>query len=588
MTVTRDAVTSSRTLRHRAAALALIVGVGTLISVPARPAAAASLDSWAAPTALTSTSTGATASVSKLAISSDGTKATAAWVSLKNSKFVIQSASASLIGNVPTWGPVSDLSSPGVNSVAPSIALSADGTKAIAMWCRSSGSCQRVQSASATIIGNNASWGALTDVSPVGAAADQPVIGLSQDGASATAVWRRYNGSQYVVQGASASNIGTTQTWGTVSDLSNPALSADRLKIDVSDSGATAIAVWMYPYGDGRPVQSAVAATSGTEASWGTTTNVGPEGTTESVGTTDVRLSADGTTATALWARQDFVGDPGGNRRAQSASASIGGNTPTWGSVTTLSSAGGGGDSAVLALSVDGTKAVAGWVHQSTPRKVQISLADIAGQSAQWGTVSDLTTSTEQLSDLSLDASGDGSKAAAMWTLGSGSTRITQTSTSDISGSTATWGIIQELAAAGWNADSPQIRVATNGSVAAATWVAFDTNTKFIEASFGTTPLPPPTTPPPTTPPVTKQDQNRVKVTSSMRVGRSIAIARKTNAGFRLSVHTTSPKTCKVQKLSSKWKVTGKKPGTCKLTLRAPGNETWNRLLQSAKVKVKK
>ena len=586
MTVTRDAVTSSRTLRHRAAALALIVGVGTLISVPARPAAAASLDSWAAPTALTSTSTGATASVSKLAISSDGTKATAAWVSLKNSKFVIQSASASLIGNVPTWGPVSDLSSPGVNSVAPSIALSADGTKAIAMWCRSSGSCQ--QSSLPQPRSSGTALPGESDRSFSGEAATDWPSCCVQDRASATAVWRRYNGSQYVVQGASASNIGTTQTWGTVSDLSNPALSADRLKIDVSDSGATAIAVWMYPYGDGRPVQSAVAATSGTEASWGTTTNVGPEGTTESVGTTDVRLSADGTTATALWARQDFVGDPGGNRRAQSASASIGGNTPTWGSVTTLSSAGGGGDSAVLALSVDGTKAVAGWVHQSTPRKVQISLADIAGQSAQWGTVSDLTTSTEQLSDLSLDASGDGSKAAAMWTLGSGSTRITQTSTSDISGSTATWGIIQELAAAGWNADSPQIRVATNGSVAAATWVAFDTNTKFIEASFGTTPLPPPTTPPPTTPPVTKQDQNRVKVTSSMRVGRSIAIARKTNAGFRLSVHTTSPKTCKVQKLSSKWKVTGKKPGTCKLTLRAPGNETWNRLLQSAKVKVKK
>jgi hypothetical protein len=60
-------------------------------------------------------------------LSDDGSRATAIW-NLGSS--VIQARSATIDGNVVTWGPITDFP----EGTDPQIALSSDGTQAIAVW----------------------------------------------------------------------------------------------------------------------------------------------------------------------------------------------------------------------------------------------------------------------------------------------------------------------------------------------------------------------------------------------------------------------------------------------------------------------
>ncbi len=87
-------------------------------------------------------------------MSSDGTKATTVWSAHKDLDLIVQTRSATISGNTATWGPVTDLSVALVGSAYPQVALSSDGTKATAVWYRHDGSNYIVQAASMIIEGH--------------------------------------------------------------------------------------------------------------------------------------------------------------------------------------------------------------------------------------------------------------------------------------------------------------------------------------------------------------------------------------------------------------------------------------------------
>jgi alkylated DNA nucleotide flippase Atl1 len=308
---------------------------------------------WSLPTDLSAT--GRDAYEQQIALSADGSRAIAVWYRYNdNYNAIIQTASATISGKTATWGPVADLSATGQDAAAPQIGLSADGSRATAVWKRSNGSVNIIQTASATISGNTATWGAVADLSATGRNADVPQIGLSADGTKATAVWSRFNGSNQIVQTASATVSGNTTTWGTVADLTATGLSANAPQLGLSADGSRATAVWLRSNGSNNIIQAASALISGNTATWGTVADLSATGRNASA--PQLGLSTDGSRATAVWYRND-----GSNTIIQTASATVSGNTASWGTVFDLSATGQNANGPQLGLSADGSRAAAVW-----------------------------------------------------------------------------------------------------------------------------------------------------------------------------------------------------------------------------------
>lgn len=158
---------------------------------------------------------GQNASYPQIALSSDGTCATAVWQRWDGSNYIVQSRSTTINGNTATWEAVTtDLSASGQNAWIPEISRSSDGTRAAAVWFRGGvvgGLKQIIQSRSAVISGNIATWSTVaTDLSASGQDANLPQMALSSDGTRATAVWFRFDGSKNIIQSSSAKGDGET------------------------------------------------------------------------------------------------------------------------------------------------------------------------------------------------------------------------------------------------------------------------------------------------------------------------------------------------------------------------------------------
>ena len=93
---------------------------------------------------------------------------------------------------------------PQCDALYPQIGVSSDGSTAVAVWSRNNGANDIVQAATATVAGNVATWGTVvTDLTAPGGDAQNPRIGVSSDGSKAVAVWHRNNGANDIVQAAS-------------------------------------------------------------------------------------------------------------------------------------------------------------------------------------------------------------------------------------------------------------------------------------------------------------------------------------------------------------------------------------------------
>jgi hypothetical protein len=388
----------------------VVAGLLLASALTVAPAASAATvtATWSSP-AVDLSELGGDAFDPQVALSADGTTATAVWRRFNGSNSIVQSASATITGSTATWAAAVDLSASGRNASVPQVTLSADGTKATAVWIRFDGSNNIVQSTSATITGSTATWSAPVDLSAPGQSAAAPQVALSADGTRATAAWARYDGSNNIVQSTSATITGSTATWSAAVDLSAPGRDADRAQVALSADGTRATAVWRRSNGSRDIVQSTSATITGSTATWAAAVDLSAS--SEDANDPQVALSADGTRATAVWARDDSS-----NVTFQSKSATVNGSTATWSAAVDLSVPSLSGGNPQVTLSADGTKATAVWrLFNGSSVIVQSASASIAGSTATWSAPVDLSAPGGDAYKPQVALSADGTRATAVW-----------------------------------------------------------------------------------------------------------------------------------------------------------------------------
>ena len=405
-----------------------------------------------------------------LALSADGTKATAIWLQRSGSRDLIRTASSTINGKTSSWGPVITLGfNFSLNTPAPEISLSADGSKAIAVWEHNKGGTTTVRSAFAIIDGNVASWSAAATLSDNREVSGSAKISLSADGSKAIAVWTFYDFDSTVLQSRFATLNGNTVTWSAIDELyvSNPMNGNNTpafAQVQLSADGSKATALWIQLL---NAVQSRSAILSGDSIIWGPAEYLTAK--EQLVGPPDFALSADGTKATAVWSQ--FVGSINLSR---SRSAVISGNSATWGSVTTLPDAGQNAITPKIALSEDGTKATVVWnqFNGLNDDRILSRSALISENTASWGFPKNLSASGQNASGPQIALSENGTTASVVWThsdinspddvIGNISARI--------DGKDATWGSVINLSAPSSLAITPLINISADGTKATAIW----------------------------------------------------------------------------------------------------------------------
>jgi hypothetical protein len=215
----------------------------------------------------------------------------------------VQSAIRPLGG---VWQAPVDLSVAGGDAVIPQVALDAGGD-ATAVWIRSNGTNYIVQAA---IRPAGGAWQAPVDLSVPGQEAREPGIAVNAQG-DATAVWRRSNGTNYIVQAAIRPAGGA---WQAPVDLSVIGQNALGPRVAV-DSQGDATVVWQRPNGTNSIVQAALRPAGGV---WQAPVDVSVGG--QDAFDPEVVLDARGV-ATAVWERFN-----GSNYIVQSAIRPAGGD----------------------------------------------------------------------------------------------------------------------------------------------------------------------------------------------------------------------------------------------------------------------
>ncbi len=210
-------------------------------------------DTWPSPAAATDLSDPATNANSPQITSDPSGRITAIWTHLESSTFVVQTTTSS---SSRTWtDPVTTLSGSGAHANRPQIACDLSGNLT-AIWTRYDGSNYIVQT---TTKPSGGTWDAVTDLSTPGSDASNPQI-VSDPSGNLTAIWTRASDSKDIVQTATKRS---GSTWGTPTDLSAPGQYAVAPQI-VSDPSGNLTAIWYRNNGSNYIVQTTTQPSGGT------------------------------------------------------------------------------------------------------------------------------------------------------------------------------------------------------------------------------------------------------------------------------------------------------------------------------------
>ena len=465
-----------------------VAGLGLIGALlPGLVAPAEAFTSWTPPADISS---GTNNVFPRLAMSEDGTRAVAIWVVDTSSDDILYAASARISGTSVTWGTPTALSGAGFKAQEPQVQVSDDGTTAVAIWY-SDGSSDSIQSSVGTLSGATDVWKPAT-VEAV-TTSSVPQVDISANGSIAVATWDGKDGSAKVIRSSFATISAGAATWGASTVLSDPIKTATTSHVAMSDSGTTAVAVWRR--GNGPPLipEARVATFDGTTASWGTVDVLSPGA---DVSTQAVSISADGSTVATVWSLPNDA-----TPAAQSVTGSVSANEAAWGTPATLNDPSERANSTTIALSADGKTALAAWARDingaGQTAYIRSRVAAVTGSSATWGTSIDTVGSDPgQCSYPRVALTADGTQASAIWKCG-----VLQTGSATIAATTppsATWAAATDLTASGLNPGDLNIAMASNGSNAIAVW---ELNKAIQFSSAGTAPTPAPPTPAPPAPP---------------------------------------------------------------------------------------
>ena len=453
-----------------------IVTSALLVVVPTLEASAAS----------TSLSWGDTTQVSdapqfsyrpRIAMSADGSRAIAIWLWGDGANLKLQSKSATIVNGVATWSTATVIADR-LHQYGddPQIVMSADGTSAAAAWLTSVGGNSVVYSRVATVTSSGVAWGSVAELSDATSIARRPRIAQSANGAMLTAVWLQQRDGRSVVQSRSAIVDASDASWGATTDLSDPGGDVRDLSIVLSAAGTKSVATWMWLEEDryyAYLVQTRSAMIVDNVATWGPTTDLS-DGAEGDGNYPQVALSANGARATAVWSGWDGQSN---TMTAQSKSATILGNVVTWSTSTKLSDTTQNAHDTRVALSSDGTKATALWSRfNGSAMVLQSRSATIVGSAATWGAVSDLGETGGPQDAAQEDRpqaamSADGARVTALWLLvGSDGEALLQTGSATIAGTVAAWTDVSTLSQPGENAGYPQLAMSADGTTSTVVW----------------------------------------------------------------------------------------------------------------------
>ena len=268
-------------------------------------------ESWQDPENLSAD--GYDANTPQIAVNAAG-NATAVWTINDGSNFIIQ-AKTKLVDGI--WQDLNNLSTPGRTAREPQIAMDATGN-ATAVWAEDDGSNYIVQARTKPF---GESWQDIATLSDAGQSAREPQIAVDADG-NATAVWVRYNGSEYIIQ-ASTKRVG--ESWQDPENLSADGYDTSVPQIAVNAAGDAA-AVWVGSDGSNEIIQ---ATTKPFGESWQDPVDLSEAGRNNVA--PQIAVNADGN-ATAVWVRDD-----GSHYIVQAKTKPFGGS---WQDIATLSEAG--------------------------------------------------------------------------------------------------------------------------------------------------------------------------------------------------------------------------------------------------------
>jgi hypothetical protein len=383
--------------------------------------------------------------------------ATAVWRRFDGSDFVIQSADRPAGGS---WSAPVDLSAAGEDASEPQLAVDPAGD-AVVVWSRfdgaETGSHSIVQAASRPAGG---AWSMPVDLSAAERNAEQPRAAVDADG-DAIAVWRRFDGSSFIVQSASRPAGGA---WGGPVDLSAAGHDGMDPQLALDPAGDAAV-VWSR-FNDAKPASHSViqAASRPHEGAWEGTVDVSDAA--QNAQTPQVAVDAAGK-AVAVWSRLN-----GTDQIVQAAERPLGG---TWSEPVDLSALGRSAVTPDVAVDPAGG-AVAVW---SRGNGIGKSVVQAAGRDPEtpWQGAVDLSPEegVAVSPEIALNA---GSEAIAVWLYANGSPTVVSSS---VRPAGSGWQPRTTLSTLATIAAEPQIALDPAGN-GLATWTLEESTEKVVQA----------------------------------------------------------------------------------------------------------
>ena len=306
--------------------------------------------------------------------------------------------------------PASDISAPRVGAFAPQITTAPDGT-ATAVWRRFSGSNWIIQAATRPPGG---SFGAPVDLSVAGRNATSPQITTASDG-TATVVWTRFNGSNDIVQVATRP---PGESFGPPADLSAPGGRATSPQVATASDGTTT-AVWIRSDGANNIIQASTRPPGG---SFGTPVDLSVAG--QDAFGPQITKAPDGTT-TAVWGWGRSIA---ANNTVQAATRPPGGS---FGAPVDLSATGRPAFGPQITTAPDGTTTAVWQRYNGANVVIQAATRPPGGS---FGAPVDLSVAGRNAYSPQVATAPDGT-AIAVWRRFSGSNWIVQAATRPPGGS---------------------------------------------------------------------------------------------------------------------------------------------------------
>jgi hypothetical protein len=311
----------------------------------------------------------------------------------------------------------------------------------VVVWKGYDGADEVIESASRPAGG---SWQAPVELSGPGHDASEPQVAVDSGG-DAVAVWKRYDGTNQIIEAASRPAGGS---WQAPVDLSATGQNASEPQVAVDPSG-DAVAVWKGSDGTNQIIEAASRPTGG---SWQAPVDISAIGQNASEPQVTVDPDGDGV---AVW-----KGSDGANFIVEAASRPAGGS---WQAPAAISAAGRNAIEPQVAVDPAGDAKAVWDLYDGANYIVEAASRPAGGDS--WQAPVDLSATGQNALEpqVAVDPGGD---AVAVWERYDGADYIVQASTSPAGGS---WQAPVDLSATGQNALEPQVAVDPDGD-AVAVW----------------------------------------------------------------------------------------------------------------------